>query len=598
MKKIKHNNLSFVPLPSAHGDATKPHDAYSKLARRMVITSLFIGLAPLLLVLAITLNQYDSTTREKISNNLSAIVEHNRSEIDAFLNEKTSNLQSLVLLSPPEELQKPEVLESHLRRMRRVYGPVFEDMGLVSATTGRLVSYAGPFRLGAADYSQAEWYLEFLKSNKTHAASDVFLGLRGMPHFIVMVKANDSEGKPWILRATIDFESFNTIVRNLRIGERGFVTILNRQGELQTRPLQDISPHTQVYQKLLSTRSGDALIFHQGKDKNGHKQIYVAGFLKNGDWMLISQQPESEAFYHLIRTRKLGIFLFLGCALVIAFLAIRFSKKLVHALQRKETEKQLMNRQVIETGKLASIGELAAGIAHEINNPVAIMVEEAGWIDDLLAEENPEQIKNMHEFRTSLNQIRTQGQRCKEITRKLLTFARKSESSNEALLVNEMIREVLPLCEPRARYAQVSIETRLAPDLHRVMASRTEVQQVILNLANNAIDAMENEGGSLCFETVNHDDFLEILITDTGPGIPEANLKRIFDPFFTTKPVGKGTGLGLSICYGIIATMGGKLEVESMMGAGTTFRILLPAIQEIKESEEQSFTDHKQNQDL
>ncbi|TWI74169.1 two-component system NtrC family sensor kinase [Desulfobotulus alkaliphilus] len=589
MKKTKPDTLSFIPFPSAHGEAIKPHDAYARLARRMVITSLFISLAPLLLVLAITLNRYDSTTREKIYNNLSAVVEHNRAEIDAFLKEKTSNLQSLILFSPPEVLQEPGVMESHLRRLRRVYGPVFEDIGLVSATTGILTSYAGPFRLGAADYSQAEWYLEFLQSNQTHAVSDVFLGLRGMPHFIIMVKAIDNNGKPWILRATIDFESFNTIVRNLRIGERGFVTILNRQGELQTRPLQDISPHTEVYQKLLNSPSGDALIFHQAKDKNGHNQIYVAGFLKNGEWMLISQQPESDAFSDLIRTRKMGIFLFMGCTLVIAFLATRFSRQLVHALQRKEAEKQMMNRQVIETGKLASIGELASGIAHEINNPVAIMVEEAGWIDDLLAEENPDQIKNMDEFRTSLNQIRTQGQRCKEITRKLLTFARKSESSNEALLINDMIREVLPLCEPRARYAQVSIETRLAPDLHRVMASRTEVQQVILNLANNAIDAMENEGGSLSFETVNHDDFLEILITDTGPGIPEANLKRIFDPFFTTKPVGKGTGLGLSICYGIIATMGGKLEVESMMGAGTTFRILLPAIREINVDEENSF---------
>ncbi|MCW7753999.1 ATP-binding protein [Desulfobotulus sp. H1] len=573
--KKKIRPAEFVPLPSIQGDYMKDQDAYSRLARRMVITALLISLAPVLLVLSITLNRYDTTTREKIFNNLSAIVDHNRKEIDAFLREKTSNLQSLVLFSPPEDLQQPAILEAHLRRLRRVYGPVFEDLGLVDAE-GRLVSYAGPFRLGAADYSKAEWFQEL--KDKPQAVSDVFLGLRGMPHFIVMVRADDRDGNSWILRATIDFEAFNIMVRNLQIGERGFVCILNRQGELQTRPLQDIGPHTQVYQKLLRTRSGDSLIFHQARDKNGQKQIYVAGFLKNGDWMLISQQPESEAFSDLIKTRKLGIFLFLGCALVIAFLAVRFSRKLVHTLQRKETEKQLMNRQVIETGKLASVGELAAGIAHEINNPVAIMVEEAGWMDDLLADEDPEAVKSMKEFKTSLAQIRTQGQRCKEITRKLLTFARKSESTIEPLQINDMIREVLPLCEPRARYAQVTMETRLVPDLRKVMASRTEVQQVVLNLANNAIDAMENEGGTLLIETLAHDDFLEILIHDTGPGIPEANLKRIFDPFFTTKPVGKGTGLGLSICYGIISGMGGKLEVESMMGAGATFRILLPTL--------------------
>jgi two-component system NtrC family sensor kinase len=577
MKKNKShpNPQAFIPLPSIQGDVAKEKDAYARLARRILITALVISLAPILLVLAITLNQYDQATREKIHTTLSAIVEYNRTEIDAFLREKTANLQSLVLFSPPEDLQDPQVMEAHLRRLRRVYGPVFEDLGLVSATDGRLVSYAGPFRLGPADYSKAEWFQEFRE--KPQAVSDVFLGLRGMPHFIVMVRTHDKEGYPWILRATIDFEAFNTMVRNLKIGKSGFVCILNRKGELQTRPLQDISPHTQVYQKLLSTRSGDSLIFHQGRDKNGQKQIYVAGFLKNEDWMLISQQPESDAFSDLHKIRKIGILLFLGCALVIAFLATRFSRKLVLTLQRKETEKQLMNRQVIETGKLASIGELAAGIAHEINNPVAIMVEEAGWIDDLLADEDPQSIKNIQEFKASLGQIRTQGQRCKEITRKLLTFARKSESTTEVVQINDMIREILPLCEPRARYAQVNVETRLAPDLHPVLASRTEVQQVILNLANNAIDAMESEGGSLSFESINHDDFIEVLVSDTGPGIPEANLKRIFDPFFTTKPVGKGTGLGLSICYGIISAMGGKLEVESMMGAGSTFRILLPA---------------------
>lgn len=555
-------------------DAIKDQDAYANLARRMVITALVISLTPILLVLGITLNQYDQTVMENIYNRLSAIVEYNRMEMDTFLKERTANLQSLALFSPPEELQDPKVLEAHLRRLRHIYGPVFEDLGLVSQE-GRLVSYAGPFRLGDADYSNTEWFRNM--KDQPHAISDVFLGLRGVPHFIITVRTDDSRGKSWILRATIDFESFNTMVRNLKVGKSGFVCILNRRGEPQTRVLHDITPHADVYRELLETHSGDALIFQHSRDKNGQKQIYVAGFLKNENWLLVSQKPDSDAFADLNRTRKIGIFLFLGCGLIIAFLAIRFSARLVQTLKKKEAEKQIMNRQVIETGKLASIGELAAGIAHEINNPVAIMVEEAGWIGDLLGDEDPAKIKNILEFTSSLNQIRTQGQRCKEITRKLLTFARKSDNSSERLQMNDMIREILPLCEPRARYAQVSLETRLEPELHTVMASRTEVQQVILNLANNAIDAMESTGGTLSFGTVNHDDFIEILVADTGSGIPEANLKRIFDPFFTTKPVGKGTGLGLSICYGIISAMGGKLEVESLMGAGTTFRILLPA---------------------
>jgi two-component system, NtrC family, sensor kinase len=122
----------------------------------------------------------------------------------------------------------------------------------------------------------------------------------------------------------------------------------------------------------------------------------------------------------------------------------------------------------------------------------------------------------------------------------------------------------------------VDVHTKLDADLPDIQASPTEMQQVLLNLINNALDAMEKKGGQLDIVTESQGDNIIVTVEDTGPGIPASNLGRLFDPFFTTKPVGKGTGLGLSICYGIINKMGGKIEVASTVGVGTTFRIILP----------------------
>ena len=247
-----------------------------------------------------------------------------------------------------------------------------------------------------------------------------------------------------------------------------------------------------------------------------------------------------------------------------------------------EMEKEMMNEQVIEAGKLASIGELAAGIAHEINNPVAVMVEEAGWIRDLLDEEDLKETANLEEFKRSLNQIRTQGHRCKEITHKLLSFARKTDPTVKLVQVNEVIEDVISLSQQRALYATVKIETNLDPDLPKVEASPSELQQVFLNMINNSLDAMDSKGGMIEVISRVSGRFVVVDVADTGVGIPKSNLQRIFDPFFTTKPVGKGTGLGLSICYGIMKKMGGDLTVNSAVGLGTTFHIHIPMTQAVE----------------
>ncbi|MCG8564995.1 MAG: ATP-binding protein, partial [Desulfobacterales bacterium] len=295
-------------------------------------------------------------------------------------------------------------------------------------------------------------------------------------------------------------------------------------------------------------------------------------FLKNGDWLLIYRQNTREAFSSLRKARGSALVIFIFGSLGILTMVLVLSRVILGLLARWDAERQLMNQQVIEAGKLASVGELASGVAHEINNPVAIMIEEAGWVQDLMADDQPPP----GEIHRALEQIKTQGNRCRDITRNLLRFARKTDGCHQEIQLAELIHEISDLAQRRARYNQVEISTELPPNLPPIIASPTEMQQVLLNLVNNAIDATAPDGGRLTLRAVSEKTEIRLEVSDTGQGIAPANLERIFDPFFTTKPVGRGTGLGLSICYGIVRGMGGDIQVESQMGQGTTFRLFLP----------------------
>jgi len=272
--------------------------------------------------------------------------------------------------------------------------------------------------------------------------------------------------------------------------------------------------------------------------------------------------------------------------IAIVLMAAWVSRHTTIKIAKADQEKEIMNRQVIQSGHLASIGMLAAGIAHEINNPVAIMVEEAGWIEDLLEDEDFKESENLNEFKRALGQIRKQGIRCRNITHKMLNFSRHSDHRVQLFNLNELIREITNLSSQHAKYSNVTIELNLTEPLSSIKASQTEMEQVIFNLLNNAIDAIDKkEGGKVRIHTWQDDSMIHFEVQDTGSGISEANLKRIFDPFFSTKPTGQGTGLGLSICYGIVQKMNGQIVVESTLEKGSRFEISLPAAESPEETE-------------
>jgi len=547
---------------------------YRSLTINMTVTIIVVSFIPVFLVGSTIYYNFYASYEEKVYAHLEELVEKHRQQIDDFLVDKLADIRFLARNLGYANLSKEAFLQATLASLQRNYRYVFVDLGVVNGA-GQQVAYAGPFKLAEADYADTDWFQQAMQ--KEYVISDVFLGLRRLPHFIVAVKGTVN-GEPWILRATIDFVIFNDLVENIRVGETGFAYILNREGEFQTKPLIDFVPSKGCYGHFFDCEKelNDRVTIMEREDEDGKKHIYVTALLKDKDWLLVYRQESADAFSDLKRAQIISVVIFIVGGVSIIMMAFMLSLRQVDRIKEADRAKELMNQQVIETGKLASIGELAAGIAHEINNPVAIMVEEAGWIQDLLEEEDFAHSANLEEFERALKQINTQGKRCKEITHKLLSFARKTDARLQYFSINGLIEEVIGLSEQRAKYAKVTITPQLAKDLPAIQASPSEMQQVFLNLINNAVDAMEKEGGLITVTTERKDDHLEVEVADTGPGIPPANLDRIFDPFYTTKPVGKGTGLGLSICYGIIKKMGGEISVHSVMDEGTTFTIEIP----------------------
>jgi len=236
---------------------------------------------------------------------------------------------------------------------------------------------------------------------------------------------------------------------------------------------------------------------------------------------------------------------------------------------RDVTERRRMEEQLIITDRLVSVGELAAGIAHELNNPLTSVI---GFSQLLLDGNVADDVKK------DLKVIYSEAQRAAEVVKNLLTFARKHSPAKQPVNINNIIDKVLEIRVYEQRVNNIHIITRFAPDLPEIRADYFQLQQVFLNIILNAEHFMieTHKRGTLTITTESTGNTIKAFFSDDGPGISKENLGHLFDPFFTTKEVGKGTGLGLSICHGIITEHGGRIQAESELGKGATFVVELP----------------------
>jgi two-component system NtrC family sensor kinase len=247
-----------------------------------------------------------------------------------------------------------------------------------------------------------------------------------------------------------------------------------------------------------------------------------------------------------------------------------WGRTLEEKVRQRTDELVAMQARVAQSERLASLGMLAAGVAHEINNPLGgILALTALTLEDLPAGDPN---------RENLEEVRKQSERCRDIVRGLLEFSRQTAVNTEMVDINRILQEMLALVGKQAMFFNITVVKEWDPDLPPVMADRSQLQQVFMNILMNGVQAMEEKGTvTIVTRRAPADGHVEVVISDSGCGIPPDVIDRIFDPFFTTKASGKGTGLGLSIAYGIVTEHRGTISVTSEVGKGTTFTVRLPA---------------------
>jgi two-component system NtrC family sensor kinase len=522
-------------------------------------------LVPLLVIWGAGYMQFRHYASRMVLDQQERLVLNHAGFIESFM-----QARRMELLAVTDQYALQELLAGQLAHVFSVLqqgAGVYTDIGIID-DAGRHLKYIGPYNLANRNYAGADWFAK-LKSQDL-VISDLFMGYRAVPHFIIAVKRSTPTGY-WILRATLNTDYVSQLVERIRVGSTGEAFLLDRRGLYQTK--------TQFASRLLSPSNLPFLAPHTGIETTelsdaGVTYLYSHAWTAGDRWLLVFRQDKAEAYAPLQRAFWTSALIALVGLVGVTLVALTISSRLVRYVKEADTQTDHLHSQLLATSKLAAVGEMAAGVAHEINNPLANIETLRTWILDL-ATAGPAAPEDIAEIVDSARKIGDQVERCRRITHDLLKFSRRVESERNSIDLNSLLDEMVQMIEHRARTENVTVEMRPGT-LPNVVTSPSKLQQIVVNILNNAVDAMEGKGGTVQITTRAAGGGVQVDFKDTGCGISEENLAKIFQPFFTTKPVGRGTGLGLAVCYGLAQQLGGSLAVDSTLGVGTTFRLTLP----------------------
>ncbi len=540
---------------------TKNYTRYKKLLSAAFFAS---GIIPIIIIASGSIYNFKQLSINDIEVTARQVVEHRNDVINTFLQSQVNFLSTLINLYPLDYLKKKDNLNTLFLAINRE-GQEREivDLQLLD-TKGIPIAYVGPYqeRVQGKDYKDVPWFNEVLVRGTF--VSDVFSGFRNYPHFII---ALTDPLKTYVMRTTINSYIFNSLLHSAQIGSNGDAFILNSNGEFQTPSLQNATSLNAVEINMLKHHP-DTHIISDGE------YLYASKWLKGNMWLLVvkTRITDSLAGYYKYRDR-ITLTVVVTCA-VFLLISIGISRFIVTSVERADREQSALDQQMAHMEKMANIGRIATGIAHEINNPLQLIQMQAGWIEELLHEEKSLDKNNLQEYEKSVAKIKHHVHRAGTITHRLLGFSRKISTEYD-VHINELLQETLSFLENEAQINNITINLQLDATLPKLRTDGAQVQQVLLNLIDNSLDAVGSNGQiDITTSTIAKEVCIEI--ADNGPGIDAEVLAKIWEPFFTTKEAGKGTGLGLSICSDIVNKLGGSITAINRPQGGAQFTLKLP----------------------
>jgi len=549
---------------------SKPDRRYHRRLKHALFIGLLLAyLIPITLLTVYYNFEFNANVRESSKLQLSAVADSQRNTIDLFMQKRIVNVFNLFHLKAFNLEPSQTLMESYLANLIQSDN-TFVDVGLIDSR-GIQTGYAGPYpHLRNKDYSHEDWYKELINQPKSYIITDLYLGLRRQPHFTVGVK-QIVDGNYFVIRSSVYPDKLQDLLQDSGHGKRARGYLINREG---------------IYQAVTPGFGGllEPAAFAPGVGKEadvvavrveGQAMLAAYTWLKEVPWCLVTLHTTAEVYREMYALRNIMLIGSAVLVLVIMVIIWVIVGRVIHWTESLEQDRVELKSQLYHAQKLVSVGQLAGGVAHEINNPLAIIESEAGLIRDMLdpalaLESSPEAIIG------ELDQIDKAVHRAKSVTQKILSFVRRTDPQLIPCNINQLCDDVVSgVKEQEFKVSNITLVRKYAPDLPELMLDPDLLRQVLLNLVNNASEAV-TEGGVITLRTRREGDVVKISVADTGEGMTAEKTEKIFMPFFTTKEVGKGTGLGLPISLNIVEGFGGRIEVRSTPGAGSEFTVVLP----------------------
>lgn len=537
------------------------------------ILTAFFALVPVFFFALVDYNLTQKSMEQDSEARAARLASNTWRSVSFFLGEHQKALDFVARSNTRAQLSSSQRLEAILSELRLSFGG-FTDIGIINAS-GRQEAYAGPYNLVGKDYKGQAWFETTLSQGAS--VSEVFLGYRNVPHISIAARHESPNGAAFVIRATIEHQ-LPQIFSQLETTHKGDIFLVNAKGILQT-PSRYFGKVLDPIEVALPPKTDQTKTFTFAYDEE-EDLIAAYRYIPHTPFVLMVVKSK-QALMAPWHGAKMELFKYLGLSISVILVWIwAVTAYLVRRLRLVDRRRAKYCHMAEYANKMASIGRLAAGVAHEINNPLAIINEKTGLIKDM-AQFKPE-YKDDVRLMESLDVILNSVKRCSRITRQLLNFGRQGKSIPIPMTLRTVLDEVLIFLAKEAELRKINISIDIPEDLPKVLCDHGKLQQIMLNIINNAFSAMSVKGSLTISAQTTPDSMIALAIKDTGCGISEENLMEIFEPFFSTKTEKGGTGLGLSITYGLVQELEGRIKVKSELNKGTEFTVYLPTKQKAK----------------
>ena len=565
LKKLKPGFLDHEDVAAG---PYKHHFDFPRIWKRAILFIATVALVPLIIWALAGYRLTMDTIETEFVQRTSQLISNSWQSVSLFLTERKSVLDFIAHGHSLETLKDSQRLADILDNLNSRFGG-FIDLGVIDSN-GKQISHIGSHQMKRLDYSQQPWFREVL--NRGVYISEVVKGTRNEPHVDFAVKRELADGNFFVLHAVLKPEQLTKSIAQIDVGAKGDLFLINRDGVLQT-PSRCCGTILNKIPLAVPEYSLKSQVF-ESINSNQERIVIGYAYIPETPYILMMLKEEGEIIQPWYKTGWAFTAILATSIIIILLVTLGVATDLVNQIHEADQERVDTLHQVEYANKMVSLGRLASGVAHEINNPLAIINEKAGHIRDIftLTDTYAKDPKLVGLVDSVISTV----QRCATVTRGLLNFARHLNLSIQTIDLKEIIYEVKSVLTKEAELRSITVGITVSEDIPPFESDRGKLEQVFFNLFNSAIGAM-NDGGHLEITAGRkNQDFISVSFTDNGRGIPESDLKHIFEPFYYSKTGHSGTGLGLAVTYALVQELGGTISVQSRPGRETCFDVSIP----------------------